>query len=305
VSACRRYQGARLSVLSRVLETALAQLRFATSVISGRRFSPRSVERVVDAMRETHEEFGALGSEAEEMLGGPRLDEETRRTVQLRRFRALALRAERETSFYAGIFARAGVDARRMGFDDIARFPVTTKEALRHDPDAFVSRRRKPFLRATTTGTTGWPASVQFSAGELRTMVALSAMGFLGQRLIEPDDVVQIGIAARQSLGVTGVAGACARIGASVQIAGAVDPAHQLALLAERRRLPGHRSRVSVLTTYPSALGELVEHGLRHGYRAATSACGASSWAARSPRRPSCAAAAACSVTSRCSRTTR
>jgi phenylacetate-CoA ligase len=249
-----------------MFETAIAQLRFGASVVSGRRLHPRSVERIVAAMRETHREFGSLGSDVDELLAGPSLDKETREAMQARRFRALARRAAAETTAYRGVFEDAGVDARRMGFADIARFPVTTKQALRDEPDAFVSRRARPFLRATTTGTTGWPASIHFTARELRTMLALSAMGLLRQGVIVPGDLVQIGIAARQVLGVTGIAAACAQIGAATQIAGAVEPAHSLALLAERRRLPGHRPQVSVLDTYPSALGELVEHGLRLGY---------------------------------------
>jgi phenylacetate-CoA ligase len=60
--------------------------------------------------------------------------------------------------------------------------------------------------------------------------------------------------------------GACANIGAAVYLGGLLDPAHTLALLAERRRIPGKRERVSVMSTYPSYLGELVETGLRLGY---------------------------------------
>jgi acyl-CoA synthetase (AMP-forming)/AMP-acid ligase II len=47
-----------------------------------------------------------------------------------------------------------------------------------------------------------------------------------------------------------------------------IEPTRALALLAEERRMAGARSRTGVLSTYPSYLGELVEAGLRVGYRA-------------------------------------
>jgi acyl-CoA synthetase (AMP-forming)/AMP-acid ligase II len=52
-----------------------------------------------------------------------------------------------------------------------------------------------------------------------------------------------------------------------VYLAGVVEPAHALALLSEQRHLAGKKSRTSVLYTYPSYLGELIECGLSLGYR--------------------------------------
>jgi hypothetical protein len=51
-----------------------------------------------------------------------------------------------------------------------------------------------------------------------------------------------------------------------VYLAGVIEPADALALLAEPRRAPGKKSRTSVLYTYPSYLGQLVEYGLALGY---------------------------------------
>lgn len=249
-----------------MFETAIAQLRFGASMALGVPFSTRSLDRIVSAMSETKREFGAIGQGADELIAGPVLDEETRRDVQLRRFRKQALLAERETRYYASLFERAGVDPKTMRFEDIARFPLTHKNHLRDDPDAFVRSGSKPTLRATTTGTTGWPTSVYFSDREVRTVVALAAMSFMNQNLIEADDVVQVNISSRAIIGVTGVTGACAKIGAPVYVAGAVSLAHTLALLTERKSLPGKRDRVSIMTTYPSYLGELAEYAREHGY---------------------------------------
>jgi phenylacetate-coenzyme A ligase PaaK-like adenylate-forming protein len=149
----------------------------------------------------------------------------------------------------------------------VTRVPLTSKEALRADPDAFVRRTAKPVLRALTTGTTGLPTSVAYSASELNQIVALSALGFLFANHLAPDDVVQICTSSRATLGNLGLAGACARIGAVTSLVGVVEPELALALLRQERRLPGKKSRVSCLSLYSSYLGELVEHGLANGYR--------------------------------------
>src|SRR5262249_53295629 len=157
-------------------------------------------------------------------------------------------RAVRETRFYAPLATHLGVDLSRIGLADVARLPLTSKEALRADPGDFVRRGAKPILRALTTGTTGRPTSVAFSEDELRAMVALSALGFLFANQLAPDDVVQISTSSRAVLGNLGLAGACARIGAVVSVAGVVEPEVPLALLRQGHRLPGKKDRVSCLS---------------------------------------------------------
>lgn len=230
-------------------------------------FSPRGLERIVRAMNDTKREFGALGADAGELIAGPVLDAETRREVQLRRFRKQAIRAARETEYYRGLGARAGVDLATMSFDDIQRLPLTSKDHLREQPDAFIARSATPVMRATTTGTTGRPTPVCFSQRELDAIVPLTAMSFANQAIVEPDDVVQFSISSRAWLSLTIAGGACARIGASAFVAGLVGVSQTLGLLTERRRMPRKRAQVSMLVTYPSYLGQLVEHGLGHGYR--------------------------------------
>jgi hypothetical protein len=83
-----------------MFETAFAQLRYAASVIFAIPFDLRSLDRLVEGIIATQQEFGTIGSEGAEFLGGPELDEETRRDVQLRRFRTQAKRAVTETEYY-------------------------------------------------------------------------------------------------------------------------------------------------------------------------------------------------------------
>jgi phenylacetate-CoA ligase len=252
-----------------MLETLAAQLRFAASMVFGLPFSARSLDRLVDALLATQHEFGTIGSEGAELLGGPILDEQTRRAVQLRRFRTQATRAARETAYYGRLFERLDLDPAWLRDEDIQRIPLTPKEALRDDPDAFVRRTAQPCFRSTTTGTTGKPTSVCFSQYELHTFVALEAMHLVLHRQIAPDDIVLISASSRAMLGNICFAGACARIGAQVALGGLIEPAHTLALLAEPRRLAGKKPRVSAVSIYPSYLGELVTCGLHMGYRPA------------------------------------
>ncbi len=249
-----------------MLETAIAQLRFAASMVTGVRFSPWSFDRLIDAMLETRREFGEVGIQGAEFVSGPTLDEQTRRQVQLRRFRKQAVRAMRDTDYYRRLFQRLDVDSAKLDYEDIERIPVTTKDALRTDPDAFVRRKSRPFLRSLTTGTTGRPTSICFSEYELRTAVALSAMAFSLSGEIGPEDVVQISTSSRAVLGNLGLAGACARIGALTYMAGVIEPAQALTMLTEERHIEGKKPKASVLSTYSSYLGELIEAGLRLGY---------------------------------------
>jgi len=154
-----------------MLEIALAQLRFATSLLLGTPFSLRSLEQIVSTLKETRQEFGPLASPKDDLSGGgPVLDEETRQAMQLRRFRSQARKAAQETVYYRDLFEHLDLDLRRLSFEAITRVPLLQKDALRANPDAFVCRTAQPFLRALTTGTTGKPTSIAFSSHEMRVI---------------------------------------------------------------------------------------------------------------------------------------
>ncbi len=252
-----------------MLETGLAQLRFAASIVLGTRFSLRSFDRLISSLQETRHEFGFLSSEGRDLLAGPTLDEESRRTIQLRRFRSQAVRAARETAYYQRLFERLALDPGRLRSEEIAALPLTPKVDLREDPEAFVCRTARPYLRALTTGTTGWPTSVAFSAYELRVYFALAAITALFRGELEAEDIVQISTSSRGTLGNVCLAGACAHLGAMIYLAGVMEPTLALALLAQNHHVVGKKPRTSVLYTYPSYLGELIECGLSLGYRPA------------------------------------
>ncbi|MBV9788953.1 MAG: phenylacetate--CoA ligase family protein [Chloroflexi bacterium] len=252
--------------MSSMTMTACAQLRFVASILFGLPFARWSLDTLISAAQQTRREFGALGSEAQELLHGPALDDETRREFQQRRFRKQAQRAARETRYYRELFARLDIDLRRLSFADIARIPLTTKEAVRANPDAFIRESADVRFRATTSGTTGWPTSIAFSEYEMQLFVALQALSTMNAGAIQPDDIVQISTNSRAALGNLCNAGSSARLGALVTLPGQIDPDLTLALLRERHTLPGKKERVSKLTVYPSYLGALIERGLALGY---------------------------------------
>jgi phenylacetate-CoA ligase len=252
-----------------LIETSISQLRFAASMLFGIRFSLRSLDRLIDSMLETRHEFGHLGKDSAEIIGGPNLDESARRELQVRRFRKQAVLGARETVYYADLFKRAALDPTKVSYDDISRIPHTSKGDIREHPDAFARRTAKPALRTTTTGTTGKPTSVVFSAYELSVAIALGAMAHIFEGSMGPEDICQINTSSRATLGNMCGAGAAARVGAVVCPVGLVDPEITLTLLTEPHQIPGKKPKVSVMTTYPSYLGELVEHGLGLGYKPA------------------------------------
>lgn len=143
---------------------------------------------------------------------------------------------------------------------------MTSKESLRSDPDAFVRHGSEPAFRTTTTGTTGKPTSIYFTAREIQATGLLTAISFLQSGQITPEDIVQISTSSRATLGNICFSQAVQRIGAVWYQTGLVEPAHSLALLAEEHHLPGKKNRASFLNTYASYLGELVECGLNSGY---------------------------------------
>lgn len=250
-----------------MLDVAIAQLRYSLSLLFGWRFSIRSLEHMIAALQETQREFGAVGSEGNEVLNGPTLDLESRRRIQLQRFRQQAQRAMLHTTYYHNLFSLLKLDPTKLRFEDIVRLPSTPKEAVRDDPDAFVNRQASPYLRATTTGTTGKPTSICFSEHELRVYFALSAMPTFFTHDLQATDIVQISTSSRGTLGNVCLAGACAHIGAMVYLSGVIDPATALAQLSEKRHIAGKKELTSVLYTYPSYLGELVTYGLAQRYQ--------------------------------------
>ncbi len=156
-----------------MIETAVAQIRFTLAVALGRPPSLRALDTLIASLQATRHEFGPLDPTAAATLNPPPPDEATRREVQLHRFREQAGRAARETAYYRPLFAGLGLDPAKLQWDDISRLPCTTKAAVQADPEAFMRRTARPVFRTTTTGTTGRPTHLYFSAFEMSLYAAL------------------------------------------------------------------------------------------------------------------------------------
>jgi hypothetical protein len=108
-----------------MLFTALDQLRYVLSALWGVPFSARSLDRLLDAPLATRHEFGGIAT-GDDLLGGPALDQETRHALRLRRFRAQAQRAARETAYYRALFERLQLDPQRLEAEHLRQIPLTS-----------------------------------------------------------------------------------------------------------------------------------------------------------------------------------
>lgn len=252
-----------------MLETVYAQIRFAASILFVRPFHPSSLDRLVEGLLASHHEFGGLVGEANALLAKPNLDEAAWGDMQLHRFRTQAVRAAQETLYYAALFTQLGVNPKKLTEESLPRLPLTTKAALHEQPTAFICRGQRPTLRTMTTGTTGTPLSMYFTAREMDFFSALAALSALLREEVTPADIVQVSTSARGSLANTVFINACQRLGALAYQTGLIEPAQTLALLAEKHQFHGKKRQPSVMLTYPSYLGRLVTCGLRLGYRPA------------------------------------
>src|SRR4051794_35606037 len=108
-----------------MIEAGFAQLRYAASVAFGRRFSLSSLDRLISAIKDTQAEFGGLGSESAELLGGPALDDETRREMQLSRFKKQARIAALETPYYRQLFQETGLNPAQLTQAGLLDIPLT------------------------------------------------------------------------------------------------------------------------------------------------------------------------------------
>ena len=64
--------------------------------------------------------------------------------MQLGRFRRQAVAGAREIPYYAGLFDQIGLDPGRLRYEDIARIPVTPKEAMRNTPTRSCATPSRP-----------------------------------------------------------------------------------------------------------------------------------------------------------------
>jgi len=249
-----------------MLGTALTQLRYALSLASGGRVDVDGIERLVRDCVATVQEFGPTSQDDADVLGVATLSDEARRTVDRSRLRNVAKLAFDTTPYYRDLFGHLGIQPDDYDIERLETLPVTDKAALRSMPEAFVNWRADPTFQALTSGTTGYPTSMWFSRYELDLGAALGAIASVMRLGFTPEDVVQLNISSRASLAMVNTVRGCQLIGCACFPVGLIEPDETLSRLATPVHLPGKKPQVSIMTTYPTYLGLLVERARALGY---------------------------------------
>jgi len=241
-------------------KTTIAHMRFARSVLSGAPVHLPSLRHLI----QIYAANSAKPTRGSSVLGTP--DPQVTQQLQERRIQQQVQLAVRDTDYYADLFAQLGLRAQDFTPDQFTKLPLTTKEALRDHPQDFVRHGFRPTLATMTTGTTGRGITMFFTNRESQIFSSMTAMGLLQQDPISSADIVQMSTSARALLGNQTTMDACRQVGALAYQTGVVDPERALVLLSQKHELPGRKTRASMLYTYPSYLGKLIETGLAMGY---------------------------------------
>jgi phenylacetate-CoA ligase len=166
--------------------------------------------------------------------GGETLPRDELEAVQLRRLRDVVARVGR-VPFYQEAFARARVAPEDLrGLDDLRRLPITTKEDLRqHYPLGFLAVPREQVVRFHgSSGTTGKPTFVAYTAQDLRTWADLCAR-FLVAGGLRPEHTVQIAFGYGLFTGGFGLHYGVERVGAAIIPAAAGNTRRQIMLMQD------------------------------------------------------------------------
>lgn len=245
--------------------TAVRQLGYAWSMMSGRRFRLRDVNALVDDMRMTLETFGSPGEGADDMLAGN--DPDLQEDLTQRRLRRTVRQAAAESPYYRRWFDAHGVDPGSITPQTLSSITPTSKADLRGMPAAFVSDRARPAVLAHTTGTTGTPTLVWFSAYEIELMSSLSALALMLAGNVRTEDLWANAISSR-SIAQILTERAVTRTGAAFVHLGSIDPAATLDRLATPLHVPGKRPQITQLNLTASYLAALVQEAERGGWQA-------------------------------------
>jgi phenylacetate-coenzyme A ligase PaaK-like adenylate-forming protein len=138
-----------------------------------------------------------IDAKSRELPASLALDPDARQSFQFKRFRLQAARACQQTAYYGVLFADLGYNPQALKELSIDQVPLTQKEAVLANPDAFVSGTARPVFRTATTGTTGRPTSISFSAYEMATYIALTALADGRSGEVTSEDIVQLSTSSR------------------------------------------------------------------------------------------------------------
>ncbi|WP_051466551.1 phenylacetate--CoA ligase family protein [Actinomadura oligospora] len=241
-----------------MLETGIRQIRVAMAMVFGRRMNPRLVERLVDDALATLHEFGSPGDDVDQLVDGPFNDPNERRDLQTRALRRTARRLADKSVFYRERFEAAGVDPAGLTLESLRSVPVTVKDDIvARSADMMCGA---PYISTQTTGTTGTPTRVWLSRYEIELWPALIALAMLLRAEIRPGDCMQINISSRATAAIQEDLGLFRLANAPARVVGQVPPDESIDQLLDRTG-----PAPTILTAYPSYLGQLVSAARRRG----------------------------------------
>jgi phenylacetate-coenzyme A ligase PaaK-like adenylate-forming protein len=240
-----------------MFETGVRQIRMAISTVSGRRLDTQNIGRLIDDALATIAEFGEPGPDAQQVFGGPLAEPEARADFANRGLARTARRLAAQSPFYARRFAAAGVQPRQLDVAGVRAIPVTTKQDLTERPGDFRCTDVAGYLATRTTGTTGRPAEIWLSRYEMELWPALGALSGVLRDELRVTDVMQVNQTSKAVVANHLAAASCRLAGTGCRLLGVVPPDEALDGLCE--------AGVTLLSTYPSYLAELVIAARRRG----------------------------------------
>jgi phenylacetate-CoA ligase len=240
-----------------MFETGVRQLRMALSTVAGRRLDTQNVGRLIDDALATIAEFGEPGPDAQQVFGGPLAEPEARQDFANRGLARTARRLAAQSPFYARRFAAAGIQPRQVDVARVRAVPVTTKQDLTERPGDFRCTDVPGYLTTRTTGTTGRPAEIWLSRYEMELWPALAALSGVLRDELRTADIMQVNQTSKAIVANHLAAASCRLARSGCRLLGVVPPDEALDGLCE--------AGVTLLSTYPSYLGELVTAARRRG----------------------------------------
>jgi phenylacetate-coenzyme A ligase PaaK-like adenylate-forming protein len=239
-----------------MFETGLRQVRLAGSMMLGRRVNPSNLRRLIKDALATLQEFGAPGDDVQELLDGPFADPGIRRALQETALRRTLSRAGRVSPYYRALFAAYQINPKTVTLDTIGAIPLTSKADVMAAGTELVADGAEPVLATRTTGTSGKPLMIWMSRYESELWPALAALGGILRDEIRPDDHMLVNVSSRATAAVQQNIFVCELVGAQCQVLGIIPPEDTLECMVSS-------PRPTLLSTYPSYLGELIQSAAR------------------------------------------
>jgi phenylacetate-CoA ligase len=240
-----------------MFETGIRQFRMAMGMVWGRKLDTTNLARLVEDARATLAEFGEPGSDVQQVLDGPLADPNARADFITRNLRRTARRLDAQSPFYTRRFAAAGIAPDKLDVETLRTIPVTVKRDLVDRQAEFLCADATRYLATRTTGTTGQPTEIWLSRYEIDLLSGLGALAAVLRDEVRESDIIQLNVSSRATVSVHLNAAFCRLIGCGCRVIGLVSPDEALDSLTS--------GGVTLLSTVPSYLGELVTAARRRG----------------------------------------